>query len=80
MAQIRITFDKTMKEDILHLYNKTLDEEGFIVEKDKRTQRVLTSNGEEIHMNEWAGITKGSEEFVKSDAFSLLALSKKMKG
>ncbi len=73
-----LQFDKSSKADVLDLYDKTTDEEGFIVEKDNINQRVLTPKGEEIHINEWAGIMKGSESFVKSDAFSLLEIAKKL--
>ena len=73
-----VTFSKEAKEDILNLYGKTIDKEGFIVEIDNKNQRVLTPKGEEIHIEEWAGIIKGSEEFIKSDTFSLIELAKKL--
>lgn len=73
-----LRFDDDTKKDILDLYGKTTDEEGFIVEKENVRQKVLTPKGEEIHIDDWAGIVKGSEAFVKSDAFSLLELAKKL--
>ncbi len=73
-----ITFSNEAKGDILELYGKTVDEEGFIVEKENEVQRVLTPKGEEIRIDEWAGIMKGSEAFVKSDIFSLIELAKKL--
>ena len=73
-----MTFSKSAKEDILGLYGKSLDDEGFIVEKDNPTQRVLTPNGEEIRVEEWGGIRKGSEAFIKNDTFSLIELAKKL--
>jgi len=73
-----VTFSKEAKKDILNLYGKTIDKEGFIVEIDNQNQRVLTPKGEEIHIEEWAGIIKGSEEFIKSDTFSLIELAKKL--
>ncbi len=72
------TFDKDVKEDILELLGKTIDSEGFIVEKDNINQRVLTPKGEEIRLEEWAGIIKGSEAFVKSDIFSLMEIAKRV--
>jgi len=78
MKLSNIVIDESAKLDVLDLYGKTTDKEGFIVEKESITQRVLTPNGEEIHIDEWAGIIKGSEEFVKSDAFSLIELAKKL--
>lgn len=78
-----LTFDEDSKKDVLELYGKTLDDEGFIVEKENLNQRVLTPKGEELHFKEWGGIMKGSmkgsEIFVKSDIFSLLEIAKKAK-
>lgn len=73
-----VSFDKSIKREILKLYGKTIDEEGFIVEEENTKQRVLTPKGEEIHINEWGGIYKGSEAFVKSDTISLIELAKKL--
>ncbi len=73
-----ITFSEEAREDILALYGKIIDEEGFIVEKDDPKQRVLTPKGEEIRVEEWGGIRKGSEAFIKNDAFSLIELAKKL--
>ncbi len=73
-----LTFNKDVKEDILELFGKTIDSEGFIVEKENINQRVLTPKGEEIRLEEWAGIIQGSEAFVKSDTFSLMEIAKKV--
>ena len=73
-----LTFNKDVKEDILELFGKTIDEEGFIVERENINQKVLTPKGEEIRLEEWAGIIQGSEAFVKSDTFSLMEIAKKV--
>ncbi len=73
-----ISFNESAREDILLLFGKTVDSEGFIVENENPKQRVLTKKGEEIMVDEWAGIVKGSEEFVKSDTFSLIELAKRL--
>jgi len=78
MKLSQITFDEESKSDILELFGKTLDEEDYIVEIENVNQRVLTTKGEEIHISEWAGVMKGSEAFVKSDAFSLIEIAKKI--
>jgi len=70
-----ITFDKSAKKFILGLFGKTVDNEGYIVEKDNPAQRVLTANGEEITLRDFAGIRHGSEIFVKKDIVSLVAAS-----
>ena len=76
MKLSEITFSKSAKEDILDLYGKSVDNEGFIVEKENPSQRVLTPNGEEIRNEEWGGVRKGSEAFIKNDTFSLIELAK----
>lgn len=73
-----LTFNKDVKEDVLELFGKTVDDEGYIVEKENLKQRVLTQKGEEIRLEEWAGIIQGSEAFVKSDTFSLMEIAKKI--
>ena len=74
-----VTFSDDAKKDILGLFGKMVDEEGYIIEKDNPEQRVLTPKGEEIYIEEWGGITKGSEIFIKSDVFSLIGLAKRLK-
>lgn len=73
-----IVFSESAKHEVLSLFDKTVDTEGYIVESDDNNQRVLTKSGEEILFEEWAGVTKGSEVFVKSDAISLLEVAKKL--
>ncbi|MCK5149595.1 hypothetical protein KAJ87_01570 [Candidatus Pacearchaeota archaeon] len=73
-----LTFDDESKKEVLDLFEKTIDQEGFIVEKEDMTQRVLTTKGEEILFEEWGGVVKGSESFIKSDTFSLIELAKKL--
>lgn len=70
-----ITFDKSARKFILESFNKTIAEEGFIVEKSNPQQRVLTPAGEEIRELEFAGVKKGSEVFIKSDLLSIIELS-----
>lgn len=66
-----ITFEESAKEEILSIFDKTVDNEGFIVEKDTG-QRVITPDGEEIRLEEFAGIGKNGI-FIKSDLPSLIA-------
>ncbi len=74
-----LTFDVQAKADLLDLFGKGIDSEGFIVEKGHPEQRVLTPNGEELHIKEWAGVMRGSESFIKGDANTLVELAKKLK-
>lgn len=78
MKPSRIVFDDSCKEDILDIFGKKIDDEGFIVEKGNSNERVLTKQGEEILADEWAGVEMGSESFVKSDILSLIQLAKKI--
>jgi len=73
-----ITFDDSAKTEILSFFDKTVDDEGYIVEKDDVTQRVITPDGEEVRLEEFAGIRKGSEIFIKSDLPSLISLIDKL--
>lgn len=66
-----VSFDSSSKEFILKALNKTVDEEGFIVET-ANGQRVLTQDGEPLHIDDWGGIRKGSEIFFKKDLPSVL--------
>jgi len=70
----KIIFDKSATDFILETFDKTVDKEGYIIEKDDPKQRVLTSDAQEIKKDELAGIRKGSEIFVKSDLPSLIQL------
>lgn len=79
MAELKIIFEENAKNDVLEIFGKNVDEEGYLIEADNQMQRVLTKKGEEIHISEWAGVTNGSEEFIKSDAFSLIVLAKKIR-
>jgi hypothetical protein len=71
-----LTFDDSIKKEILDIFDKTTDEEGFIIEKDISNQRVLSEDGQEVHINEFGGLRKGSEVFIKNDLISLMRLSK----
>lgn len=73
-----ITFDASAKRKILSFFDKTVDDEGFIVEKEDTSQRVITPEGEEVKEEEFAGIRKGSEIFFKSDLPSLFNVIDKL--
>lgn len=74
-----ITFEASAKKEILSFFDKSIDEKGFIVEKDDRTQRVMTPDGEEICLEEFAGLRGGSEIFIKSDLISLINIANKLR-
>ena len=70
-----IVFDEKSKRNILEIMNKAIDSKGFIVEKENTSERVLTKDGEEIKFEEFAGVRKGSETFIKNDLNSILELA-----
>lgn len=70
-----LTFDDSIKEEILDIFEKSIDAEGFIVEKDNPNQRVLSEDGQEVNIKEFGGIKKGFV-FIKKDLISLMRLSK----
>lgn len=70
-----IVFDSSTREFILEALDKTVDKEGYIVERSNQEQRVLTTDGSPIRAKELAGIKKGSLRFFKSDLPSLLSFS-----
>lgn len=69
-----MTFDASTRIEILSCFGKTVDAGNFLVEKDDKTQRVVTLDGDEINLKDFAGITKGSEIYIKSDLPSLIEL------
>jgi hypothetical protein len=69
-----ITFDSSAKNFILQAFNKAVNDEGLIVEKNNPAQKVLSPDGQEISVKEFAGVKRGSEIFIKSDLLSLLKL------
>ena len=70
-----LTFDAESREFVLDAFGKTVDGGGYIVEKADPSQKVLTTDGEEIELSSFAGIRKGSEVFIKSDIASLVQAS-----
>ena len=73
-----ITFENNVAKDILSIFDKSIDEMGYVVERDAPDQKVITPDGEEIKLEEFAGLRKGSEIFVKSDLPSLINLKDKL--
>ena len=73
-----ITFEASAKKEILSFFDKSIDEDGFIVEKNDSSQRIITTNGEEVRLDEFAGLKAGSEIFIKSDLISLINLSDRL--
>ena len=74
---VKILFDKNAKLDVLQLLGKTIDAEGYIVESANPSQKVITTDNEDIVLAQFGGVKKGSEIFIKNDLISLLKLAKR---
>ena len=66
-----IVFNESTRDFVLSLFDKTIDEEGYIIEK-KTKARVLTPNGDEVLAKDFAGFAPGSEIVLTQDLPSLL--------
>lgn len=66
-----ITFDDSSKLLILEMLGKAVDAEGYIYDT-ATNEHVLTPEGGEVRIEDFAGIKKGSEIFITSDLPSLL--------
>lgn len=66
-----ITFEKPLANYILGAFGKSIDSENNIVDK-KSGEKILTQNGDYINIDEFGGIIKGSEIYLKSDIISLI--------
>lgn len=71
-----LTFDSSLRVEILGSFDKEVNDEGIIVEKSNPLQHVLGIDGQEVRIEEFGGIKKGSEVFIKNDLVSLMRLSK----
>lgn len=71
-----ITFDGSLKKEILAIFDKDIDKEGYIIEKSSG-DRIISPDGDEVKIEDFAGISKGSEVFIKSDITSLIKYSKR---
>ena len=71
MNNVTITFDESAKADILGFFGKKINDNSLIVEK-KDSEPVYSFDGEEVTLEEFGGIQKGSEVFIKKDVASLM--------
>ena len=73
---ILLTFDSSLKREVLGFFDKEVNDDGLIVERLNPEQLVLSSDGQEVKLEEFGGVKKGSEVFIKNDLVSLMRLSK----
>jgi len=66
-----VTVSRDALEVVLAEFDKKVDEDGFIIEAQTR-EPVLTPRGEEVAVDDLAGIADGSEIFVDDNFVSIL--------
>ncbi|AAV45603.1 unknown [Haloarcula marismortui ATCC 43049] len=66
-----LTFDESAAEFIIESFGKTTDGEGYIVDP-QRNERETTPEGNEIHIDDFAGVEKGSQLFLDDDFTTLV--------
>ena len=71
---MKVTFDKSASIFILDAFRKTVNKDGIIVDKYDPFKKVLTPNGEEISLEDFAGVINinGVPVFLKSNIISLI--------
>lgn len=74
---MKITFARSTRSIILNMFGKTIDDEDYIIDN-KTKERIQTLNGEEIHIEKFGGIRKGSEIFLKSDLPTYIEIADKI--
>ena len=77
VSKITSSITSSAKKDILEMLSKSVDKDGYIVEKSNPEQRVLTFDVEEITLDDFGGFQRGSEVFIKNNVVSLMKLAKR---
>lgn len=76
---MKILFEKEVTKDLLEIFDKDIDDDGYIIEKGGSGERVQTLSEEDILAVDFAGIRKGSEIFMKSDLPTIIEVSDQKK-
>lgn len=78
MKKSKILFNESAVKFILEAFDKTIDTQGYIIER-KGKQRILTPDGKELKAKNLGGIAKnkkGATIFIADDLFSLMKFAK----
>lgn len=68
---MRVKFHKKFTEEVLQIFDKQVDSEGYVAEEDSG-DRVPNQNGEDVEADNLASISKGSEIYVEDNFVSML--------
>ena len=74
-----IVFEESRIEYLLDLFDKDVDDEGYIIEADTQ-KRVTSSDGNEIKPADIGVVGHGSEIFVEDDFTSIVDYVSKKEG
>ena len=74
MVDYRITFGSSLKKEVLNAFGKDINRDNVIVEKDNPEQIVPAFDGGELTLDDFGGIKKGSELFIRRNFVSLMEL------
>lgn len=69
----KIIFNDGSISFILRAFNKEVNEDGIIVDCSTK-EPILTPEGEQLTLENFGGIKKGSEIFLKNDLFTAINL------
>lgn len=76
MLKISVS-DRTLRSPImLKLLGFTVDDEGYLT-RFKTGQRIVDSDGQEIELSDFGGVTNGSEIVFKNNLVSLVKIFEK---
>lgn len=69
----KMTFDDSAREFVLGLFDKHVNENGEVLEKNS-DEVVMTFEGNPLTLDEFGGVKKGSELFIENNVVSLFRL------
>jgi len=72
-----LTFDESATEFMLEAFDRDVDDEGYVVDKDGN--RVTTPEGDFVKKEEFAGVEKGSTLYLNDDFTTLVEHVKRRK-
>lgn len=78
---MEMSFDETAAEWVLNCFGKEVNDRGFVVDKDTK-EKVLTPDGKEIPIEDFAGVVKGDDGstlFIKDNFASIVEYVKRKK-
>lgn len=73
-----LTFDESATEFVLESFGREVDQDGYIYNPETG-ERETTPEGNEIHVDDFAGVEKGSTLFLDDDFTTLVNHIKRRK-